>query len=344
MTKPITEAQLRSASQRAVASGHARAAILFGSRARGTAAPESDWDVCLITDEDGRSERERDTAIETQDAFWEDGRIERVWVPLSQFEAGVHANSLNEAISREGKVLAGDGTMAKRATVLPFDADMLHNNLNRSAEQLGEAISAARRHARETAERPAHQANVTMSLRTIGAVEAVGRALCALTHTAHTAGHNVGTSGRQIRERAAEPDAPLDSALMEQIGTRLEAMNGDSRKLRGAEYGRRAESHEQATERLVRALDTDALIRRGLIEGKGAWAKLKDHPRRKELKAVLESDTAARATTNAREWNLEAVELRSNSLTHAVAEWVRTCQEIKIALMQRGHGKTHDGG
>ena len=49
MTKPITEARLRNASQRAVASGHARAAILFGSRVRGTAAPESDWDVCLIS-------------------------------------------------------------------------------------------------------------------------------------------------------------------------------------------------------------------------------------------------------------------------------------------------------
>ena len=331
MTKTITEAQLRDASQRAVASGHARAAILFGSRARGTAAPESDWDLCLVTDEDGRSERERNSAMETEDALWEDGRIERLWIPLSQFEAGVHANSLNEAIAREGKVLAGDGTMAKRATVLPFNADTLHNNLNRSAEQLGEAISAAGRHARENAERPAHQASVTMSLRTIGAVEALGRALCALTHTAHTSGHDVGATSRQIRERAAEPDAPLESALMEQIATRLEAMNGDTRKLRGAEYGRPAESHEHATERLVHALDTDALIRRGLIEGKGAWAELEDHPRREELKALLKSDTAARAMTNAREWNVEALKLRSNSLTHAFAEWVRTCHQIKIA-------------
>ena len=331
MTKPITEARLRNASQRAVAGGHARAAILFGSRARGTAAPESDWDVCLITDEDGRSAQERDTAIETQDAFWEDGRIERVWVPLSQFEAGVHANSLNEAISREGKVLAGDATMAKRARVLPFDAEMLRKDMGRSAQQLGEAINAARSHARETDEEEALQTSMTMSLRAIGAVEALGRALCALTHTAHTGAHDVGTNGRQIRERAAEPEAPLDSALMEQIGTRLEAMNGDSRKLRGAEYGHPAENHEQATERLVLALDTDALIRRGLVEGKGAWAKLKDHPRREELKANLERNTAARANRNARDWILESVKLPSNTLSNAVVEWVRTCQDIRIA-------------
>ena len=337
MTKPITEARLRNASQRAVASGHARAAILFGSRARGTAAPESDWDVCLITDEDGRSEDERDTAIETQDAFWEDGRIERVWVPLSQFKAGVHANSLNEAISREGKVLAGDATMAKRARVLPFETQALRDDLSRSAQQLAEAVNAARGHARETDEQEARHTSMTMSLRAIGAAEALGRALCALTHTEHTGTHEVATNGRRIRERAAEPEAPLDSALMEQIGTRLEALNGEARTLRLAEYGRPAESHDQATQRLVRTLETDALIRRGLIEGEGAWATLKDHPRRNELKASLERDTAGRATRNARDWGLESVKLQSTPLTHAVAQWVRTCQDIKIALMQRGH-------
>ena len=128
---------------------------------------------------------------------------------------------------------------------------------------------------------------------------------------------------------------------MEQIGTRLEEMNGETKTLRRAEYGRPAESHEQATQRLVRALDTDALIRRGLVEGKGAWAKLKDHPRREELKVSLERDTAGRATRNAREWARESVTLPSNTLTHAMTEWVRACQDIKIALLQRGHGKTH---
>jgi len=47
----ITEAQLRTAAEHAVANGHAIAALLFGSRARGTAGPRSDWDVCLVTDE-----------------------------------------------------------------------------------------------------------------------------------------------------------------------------------------------------------------------------------------------------------------------------------------------------
>ena len=339
--EPLSEHTLRNAAEGAVARGHAVAAILFGSRARGTASPESDWDVCLITDEDGRSEEERDTALETQDAFWEDGRIERVWVPLSQFEAGVHANSLTEAILREGKVLAGDGTMAKDAKVLPFQAETLHDDMNRAAEQLGEAINAARRHARANDDRQARHTSITMSLRAIGAVEALGRALCALTHTAHTGTHDVGSNGRQIRERASKPEAPLDSALMEHIGTRLEEMNGATRALRGAEYGRPAENHDQAPQRLTRALDTDALIRRGLVKGEGQWAKLKDHPRRRELKTNLERDTAARATENAREWLREEVNLPCKILSNAVAKWIDTCQDIKITLRLREHAKTH---
>ena len=96
--EPITEARLRRATERAVARGHAIGALLFGSRARGTAAPLSDWDVCLVTDEDpgsiealGRRER----ALEAEDAIWDSGKIERVWVPRTRFEDGLPVGSLN---------------------------------------------------------------------------------------------------------------------------------------------------------------------------------------------------------------------------------------------------------
>ena len=264
MTKPITELRLRGAAERAIASGHAVAAILFGSRARGTAARKSDWDVCLVTEEDGRSEEERDSALEAGDAFWDDGRIQRVWVPRTRFEAGVCAASLEEAIAREGKVLAGDGTMAKRARVLPFDAEAVRNDMGRAAQQLGEAINIARTHAREHSDQGKRQATVSLSLRAIAAIEALGRTLCAITGTEHTGTHEVARNGRRIRERRSEPGSPLDGVLMEAVGTRLEALNGGARKLRLAEYGAPGESQEDAAQRLVRALETDIEVRRGL--------------------------------------------------------------------------------
>ena len=121
--EPITEARLRRATERAVASGHAIGALLFGSRARGTAGPLSDWDVCLVTDEDAPSVDARERALEAEDALWENGNIERVWIHRARFDDGVPAGSLEAAIAREGKALAGDATMAKKARTVPFEAE-----------------------------------------------------------------------------------------------------------------------------------------------------------------------------------------------------------------------------
>lgn len=80
MNAPITEAALRNAAERAVARGHAIGAVLFGSRARGNAGALSDWDVCLVTDDAWREARGRDRALEADDGFWEDARIDTQWI------------------------------------------------------------------------------------------------------------------------------------------------------------------------------------------------------------------------------------------------------------------------
>ena len=183
-----------------------------------------------------------------------------------------------------------------------------------------------------------------MSLRAIGAVEALGRTLCALTHTEHTGTHDVARNGRRIRDRASEPEAPLDRTLTEQIGTRLIELNGGARKVRLAEYGKPGESHEHATQRLSRALHTDIEIRRGLVEGEGPWAELKRHPRRDELAAVLERDTAARAATNSREWVRDPVSLPDQSLNGAVGQWIKAYQKIRAALERRGNREVNREG
>lgn len=99
----LTEAQLRSAAERAVAGSPAVAAVLFGSRARATATPESDWDVCLVTnDEDARGETERKCALEADATLWSDPRRQILWKARDEFDRGVNAGSVEEAIAREG--------------------------------------------------------------------------------------------------------------------------------------------------------------------------------------------------------------------------------------------------
>ena len=146
--EPITEARLRRATERAVAGGHAIGALLFGSRARGTAGALSDWDVCLVTSEDPGSVEaivERERALEADDTFWDNGHIERLWVHRARFDRGVPIGTIEAAIAREGRALAGDASMAKKARTVPFEAETVVRNMNRATVHLRVAIAGAPR-------------------------------------------------------------------------------------------------------------------------------------------------------------------------------------------------------
>lgn len=338
--RAITESALRSAAERAVAGGHAITVVLFGSRARGTATADSDWDVCLVTTDDGpESAPERDAALEAEDPLWADGKVQHLWTSRSRFDAGVPANSLEEAIAREGRVLAGDGTMAKRARVKPFDGQRATSDLTRASEHLAQGIGAARRHARARDATTRERRTVSISLEAIGAVEALTRVLCALTGTTHTGSHDVAKNGRQIIQRADEAAAPLEPALMKQIGARLVAMNRESAALRGAEYGETGESYADATQRLALALETDLWVRQGLVAGDGPWAGLGAHARQSELLEAVETDTVEAAATYALEWARNPLELPSDALNVATREWVEGYRSIRSAQLRRTQPK-----
>ena len=318
----IRETQLVRAAERAVAGGHAIAALLFGSRARGTQGPLSDWDVCLVTEGDTASEQARNATLEAEDEFWDDGRVQTVWLARERFERGVSAGTLEAAIAREGRVLAGDGTMAKKARAVPFEAVTVHRNLGRTSEHLFIGIAAALRHMREEGEAEKADAAVTMLTTSIAAAEALGRALCALTETEHTGDHRLGKNGRQIADRAVEGGPPLDNALMNRISERVQELNDTAQAVRKVEYGGPGESPTKSVDRFVRTLEADLWTRQGLIEGAGPWAGLKDHPRRDELADEIESRTAGRAITNAREWMNSPLELTDQELQRAVRGWI----------------------
>ena len=332
----ITEAQLQTAAERAVANGHAITALLFGSRARGTSGPLSDWDVCLITEEGTCRADAQAQALEVEDEFWDDRQIQTVWMPRARFDHGVSAGSLEAAIAREGRVLAGDATMATRARTVPFEAETVHRNMGRAAEHLFLSIGAARRHAREEHETEKTEAAVSTLIESIAGAEALGRALCALTETEHTGDHRLGKNARQIADRADEPNPPLESALMERISTRVQQLNDTAQAVRKVEYGEPGEAPEKTVDRFVRALEADLWMRQGLIEGTGPWAGLKHHPRCGELADEVERRTAARAATNAREWTLlTPAKLADEKLDRAVRDWTEGYQALREAHVRK---------
>ena len=323
--EPITEARLRRATERAVARGHAIGALLFGSRARGTAGALSDWDVCLVTDEDpgsveARERRER--ALEADDAFWGNGNVERVWIHRARFDDGVPAGSLEAAIAREGRALAGDASMATKARAVPFEAETVLKNMNRATVHLRNAIAGAREQVQGPDAGQRAAAMVAMVTSSIAGAEALGRALCALTETEHTKDHRVGKSGRQIADRAGEPNPPLERTLTHAISERVQALNDSAQTARKAEYGDPGEPWEKTAERFVRALEADLRTRHGLIEGTGPWAGLMHHPRRDELAGRIKEATTGYALTNAREWTLMPFEYPDQRLHDAMRKWI----------------------
>ena len=156
----------------------------------------------------------------------------------------------------------------------------------------------------------------------IAGAEALGRALCALTETEHTGDHRVGKSGRQIADRAGEPNPPLESTLTHAISERVQALNDSAQTARKAEYGDPGEPYEKTVERFVRALEADLWTRHGLIEGTGPWAGLMHHPRRDELAESIRQATMGYAFTNAREWTLMPFEYPDRRLHDAMRQWV----------------------
>ena len=318
----VTERTLRTASERAVAGGHAIGAVLFGSRARGAPGPMSDWDVCLVTDDVAGDALARDRALEADDAFWEHPAIETHWLSRARFEGGVPAGSIEAAIARDGQGLAGETAMATKARSVPFETETVLRNLGRASEHLHTSIEAARRHSRESDETQRGEIAVTLLVASIAGAEALARALCALTETEHTGDHRIAKNARQIAERAAEAEPPLEVTLMREISACVEALDDTTQAVRKVEYGEPGEDPAKTLDRFVRALDTDLLIRRGLIEGTGAWSGLAEHPRREELAEELRQRTAARAAANAREWGSGRIELADKRAEHAVRRWI----------------------
>lgn len=323
--EPITEARLRRATERAVARGHAIGALLFGSRARGTAGPLSDWDVCLVTDDDPGSVEaivRREQALEAEDTFWDNGHIERLWVHRARFDRGVPIGSLEAAIAREGRALAGDASMATKARTVPFEAETVLKNMNRATVHLRNAIAGAREQVQGPDAGQRAAAMVAMVTSSIAGGEALGRALCALTETEHTGDHRVGKRGRQIADRADEPNPPLESTLTHAISERVQALNDSAQTARKAEYGDPGEPYEKTAERFVRALEADLWTRQGLIEGTGPWTGLANHPRRDELAESIRQATMGYAFTNVREWTLMPFEHPDRRLHDAMRKWV----------------------
>ena len=313
--EPITETRLRRAAEGAVARGHGIAALLFGSRARGTAGPLSDWDVCVVTEEDpGDFDAivRRERALEAEDEIWDTGKVERVWVHRARFDRGAPIGSLEAAVAREGRALAGEASVATNARIVPFEAGTVLSNMNRATSHLQQAVGATRSQTRRTDANLRASAVIDLVTSSIAGAKAVERALRTLTDT--VPGSN---------EPSAAGRTALESTLAHAIDKRIEELKDPAQAARRAEWENDpGEPYEQTAERFVRALEADLWTRHGLVDGAGPWAGLMHHPRRGELAESIRRSTMEYAVTNAQEWTLMPFEYPDERVHDAMRQWV----------------------
>ena len=221
------------------------AVVLFGSRARGTASPRSDWDVAVIE----RNGRAADTTYRLLDNL---PGVRPLRVAADEIERLKNtAGALEAALAREGVTLAGVWHRPQcRDEGLNMDMVLIRANLANATDNVGKAVLAAlrHRHAVETWERTDWTPVTTGS---VDAAEYLAKAILA--------GH--GLSPREVHFL----DALAGQLLNTYQGRRdprqtywadlIRSMNGTTRtqRLHGADYRRftvpPAEPFERSVER-----------------------------------------------------------------------------------------------
>lgn len=279
--------------------------------------------MCLVTDDDdARSDTEHNQALEVDAALWSDARIRTLWKARDEFDRGVNAGSVEEAIAREGKVLAGDDAIVTGAAVKPFRASPVRADLIVARAHPEAGIWIAQAYAGAQSKEARCNATLALSIDAIAAIEALGRALFTLTGTPQAGTHDLGVNGRRMEELGEAAGDHARGRLLHAIGARLVAVDRDGARLRHAEqWGEPRESYEDVAERLALGLETDMWTRRGLVAGEGPWARLAQHPRAAELREAIADDTTAAAGAAEEELRAARVALGSDMLERAATKW-----------------------
>ena len=217
------------------------AVVLFGSRARGTARPKSDWDVAVLS----RAE----SAVE-QDACRLLGEHERVNAIVLRPEAieenRDQASRIEAAIARQGRLLAGTWSRPEcRMESLEMDPDEFREDLEVATWDIQNAVTLLCDAALDGDEYVPNLVELSQQ-----AAEAVAKSIVAGHGLTPTATHELSDLATQLENayrgrRGGEERRRFAQAIRE--------LNGNTRAAHGARYaGVRVEEPADTVERLLR--------------------------------------------------------------------------------------------
>lgn len=217
------------------------AVVLFGSRARGTARPKSDWDVAVLS--------RADSAVE-QDACRLLGEHERVNAIVLRPEAieeyRDRATRLEAAIVRQGRLLAGTWSRPEcRMEDLEMDPDEFRKDQEVAIWDIQNAVTLLCDAALDHDEYVPNLVELSQQ-----AAEAVAKSIIAGHGLTPTATHELSDLATQLenayRGRRGEEER-------RRFAQAIRALNGNTRAAHGARYaGVRVEEPADTVERLLR--------------------------------------------------------------------------------------------
>ena len=237
------------------------AVVLFGSRARGTAGPGSDWDVALIE----RSGKAPEAAYRLLDSL--------PGVRLLGIEAGEierhkdTAGALEAALARQGVTLAGAWQRPTcRKEALTMEVVRIRAHLANATDQMDKAVRAGIEHLYAM-----EWERGDWTLLTTGSADAA-------EHVAKAVLTGYGLSPREVHfldalaEQLANAYRGRNDSRQAEWAERIRAMNGTTRtrRLHGADYRRfvapPAESIERSVERTGQAQRAQILWLHQMVE------------------------------------------------------------------------------
>ena len=270
-----SERDLRARARQAINhDGEIKAIFLFGSRARGTPRPNSDWDVAIVSTND--------------DVPTLGSNVDTTRINSRVLQCGITTGSIEAVVVKYGRIIArtkGWNTMAIEYVV--GDAGDMEHEFKHIIRALGAANSAMTEDGGREQELYESDWNAAMSAGTEAssdAAELLAKQIATSLGITPKYGHKVDAIARQIYEET--PDAKF-----RQIAERIKALNEHTREAHNGGYARYLAEPETVwglrTERTMKVL---AELIEGAREGRGAFAILKTlasgAPLRKKLNAI----------------------------------------------------------
>ena len=205
------------------------AVVLFGSRARGTAGPASDWDVALIE----RSGKAPEAAYRLLDAL---PGVRLLGIGAGEIERHKDtAGALEAALARQGVTLAGAWQRpACRKEALRMDVVRMRANLDNATDAVTRAVMAGIDHLHARGRKRSDWTPVTTG--SVDAAEQVAKAVLTGYGLSPREVHFLDALAEQIANAYRGRNDPRQAEWAE----RIRAMNGTTRTLRlhDADYRR----------------------------------------------------------------------------------------------------------